>query len=89
MAKLTLKERFSLPGTRIGNFFKGTGAVIFLVASAAAEVASATDFVNQDWVPPWLRISLVVASIVSRIGGMLTVHPEVKEAVLQIKEKSE
>lgn len=71
-----IKERLKAEPSATGKFFKTIVTYLLLIAAAVSEVGVLMGLMSDDWVPMWLRITLVVAAVVTRIGGNLTVKKD-------------
>ena len=76
---MTLKERFKAKESNVGKFFKIQVTYFFTAVAAVGAVLDYAQILPEGLIPTWMKTTIAVAAIVSRIYGQLTVHPSVKD----------
>ncbi len=79
---MTLKERINAKESKIGKIFKTWITYFFALLAALGATLDFAQLIPHDWIPEWIKYSLVIASVLSRAYGQLTVDPNI------IKEKT-
>jgi len=78
---MTLQERLKAKETKLGKIFKTWVAYGLLAVSALGTSLEFINAVPGDWVPQWLKVTVLIASLIARVGGQLTVDKKVNEQV--------
>jgi hypothetical protein len=77
---MTLKERFLAEETKLGHILKvwitGLLAILSILGGANEYLA----MVPPDFIPQWLKISVVVSGVISFVAGKLTVKSNLNES---------
>lgn len=79
----TIRERLKAKETRFGTLIKNWVGKVFLLVSAIGAGLEYLAVVPQDWIPGWLRITVVVAGLTAFVYGRLTVKKDVDVALVQ------
>jgi len=78
---MTLQERLKAKETKLGKIFKTWVAYGLLIITGLGASLEFIQAVPGDWVPQWLKVAVLIASLIARIGGQLTVDKKVNEQV--------
>lgn len=70
---MTLRERLSAEESKIGKWVKNWIGKLLLACSALGAAFDYLNLVPADWIPTWLKTSVVIAGVVGLVGGKLTV----------------
>lgn len=70
---MTLRERLNAEETKLGKFFRTWVAGFLLLCSVLGGANEYLSLIPQDWIPTWLKTAVVIAGVISFIGGKLTV----------------
>lgn len=70
---MTLQERLKAKETKLGKIFKTWVAYTLAGIGALGACLEFVQAIPGDWVPQWIKISILIASLIARVGGQLTV----------------
>jgi hypothetical protein len=70
---MKLKERLKAKETKLGKIFKTWVAYGLAFISALGACLEYVQAIPGDWVPSWLKITILISSLIARVGGQLTV----------------
>lgn len=73
---MTLKERFLAKDSKLGILLKSWVAYFLLLCAATGSLLEYLGTIPDDLVPKWIKVSVIFASIISRIAGKMTVHKD-------------
>lgn len=76
---MTFKERILADETRIGKFLKNQVAGFLLLCSIFGGANEYLALVPTDFVPQWVKTSVVCAGLISYAAGKMTVKKETKK----------
>lgn len=72
--KLTLKERIKSPSTRLGKILQTWVTFSLLFIDGLASCLEYLSVLPLEWaLPPWVKIAILMASIISKTIGHMTV----------------
>jgi hypothetical protein len=80
---MTLKERLEAKESKFGTMLKTWVTYLFATIAALGATLEFAQLIPHDWIPQWLKVTIVIAALVSRVAGKLTVDEKV------IKEQKE
>lgn len=72
---MTLKERWLAQETRIGSWLKNWIGKLLILASALGGASEYILGLPVDWIPSWVKTTILIAGIVGFVGGKMTVKP--------------
>lgn len=65
-------ERYKAKSSKIGVIFHTWVAGFLLLCSAIGGCAELIGAFPSDWVPSWIKVTIVVSAIISHVGGKMT-----------------
>ncbi len=77
---MTLRERLRAKETRVGKFLKDLLAPALLICSILGGANEYLAVLPPDFIPQYLKTSVVVAGVISYIAGKLTVNKDLNES---------
>jgi hypothetical protein len=73
-------KRLKKPKTKLGKFLLWfPGVLLFLISTLGEQVAEYIVLIPHDWIPSWLRIVLVLSSLVAMVASKVVEDGEVKK----------
>lgn len=78
---MKLQERLKAKETKLGKIFKTWVAYGLAAVAALGACLEFLEAVPSDWVPKWLKVTILIASLIARVGGQLTVDKKPNEQV--------
>lgn len=76
---MTINERLKAPCSRFGKILKTWVAYTLLIAGGLDAGLELFDVVPPETIPVWLKTTIFVGALISRIAGNLTVATPPKE----------
>ncbi len=77
---MNLKQRWNAKCSKVGAIFHTWITFTLLFVAAISELLDYITILPADWsIPDWLKISIVIAGIITRVIGKMTVEKPKKD----------
>lgn len=73
---MTLKERWQAEESKIGKVLKDIVAKGLIVVTVIGGMVDFAVGLPQEWVPSWVKTTIIIAALVSHVAGKMTVKDE-------------
>ena len=75
---MTIKERINAPSTKLGKLLQKWVSGFLLFCGALGAANEYLSLLPSDFIPTWIKVSVVVAGVISFVAGKLTVQTDAK-----------
>lgn len=77
---MNLKQRWKAKSSKVGKIFHTWITFSLLFIAAISELLDYITILPADWnIPDWMKLSIVIAGIVTRVVGKMTVETPKKD----------